>query len=216
VAYAGHDPAHELGDRDSNGLTLHRGFAMLRTGKGDRARMRLMRMMGDRATASAGAVIAHHQAPLGSVMREVRAAESRAKNLGGRDAFSLTVVKRSGGALYLTAKWGEPVALLADLLEWLARDGVSRRAVYNSLNWLKDLPQDDPAMVASLLTYQLQRQAQGDEAKAQAASLAERLAALVFNEEKRPKPGKDEKRLDWLANFMSVAEFLARETRSVD
>lgn len=211
VAYAGHDPAHEAEDRDRQGLTLHQGFALLRQG----SRTRLMRMMGHKATASAGAVIAHHQAPLGAVLRELRAAESRAKNQGGRDAFSITVVKRSGGALYLTAKWGEPTELLRALRNWLACDGVSRRAVYNSLDWLKDLPQDDEAMLASLLSYQLQRQAQGD-AKGQATDLAQRLAKLAFNDKLRPAPGAKEKRLDWLAHFMGVAEFLARETRSAD
>lgn len=215
VAYAGHDPAHEQGDRDRDGLTLHKGFAMLRTGQGDKRRLRLMRMMGDKATASAGAVIAHHQAPLGAVLRELRAAESRAKNAGGRDAFCITVVKRSGGALTVVAKWGEPVALLHELRRRLGRDGVSRRAVYNSLDWLKDLPQDDPAMLASLLSYQLQRQAQG-EAKALVPGLAQRLAALAFNDRLRPAPGPQEKRLDWLAHFMGVAEFLARATRSAD
>jgi len=209
VAYAGHDPAHVAEDRDRQGLTLHRGFALLR----EKDRLRLMRMMGERATASAGAVIAHHQAPLGAVLRELRAAESRAKNAGGRDAFCLTVVKRSGGALTVIAKWGEPVSLLGDLRDWLASEGVSRRAVYNSLDWLKDLPQDDEAMLASLLGYQLQRQAQGD-AKDLAPALAQRLAALAFNDALRPKPGPTEKRLNWLANFMGVAEFLARETRS--
>lgn len=211
VAYAGHDPAHEQGERERQGLTLHRGFAMLREGR----RLRLMRMMGDKATASAGAVIAHHQAPLGAVLRELRAAESRAKNLGGRDAFSITVVKRSGGALHLTAKWGEPVELLHALRQWLTSADVSRRAVYNSLDWMKDLPQDDPAMLCALLNYQLQRQAK-DVAKDQATALARRLADLAFNDMQRPRPGADERRLDWLANFMGVAEFLARETRSAN
>ena len=83
-------------------------------------RRSLMRMMGERATASCGAVIAHHQAPLAAVLCELRSAEKRAKNEGGRDAFSLTVIKRSGGALVLTAKWGEPVAVLNAVIEFLA------------------------------------------------------------------------------------------------
>ena len=51
------------------------------------------------------------------------------------------------------------MALLRDLCDFLKDDGVSRRAVYNSFEWLKDLPQDQPAMLASLLAYQLARQA---------------------------------------------------------
>lgn len=200
-AYSGHDPEHDAGDR--KGLVLQDGFALLH-GK-------LMRMMGTHATASAGAVIAHHQAPLGAVMRELRAAESRAKNAGGRNALSLTLIKRSGGALYFTAPWGEPVELLIDLRDFLAEEGVSRRAVYNSLVWLKDLPEPegDGAMLERLLAYQLSRQT---ERKAtldhhDVPGLARRLAALTLQHEPR------DKRLEWLRNTLSVAEFLAREGR---
>ena len=211
VAYAGHDPAHEVGDFDRDGLVLRQGFALLNRG----SQRRLMRMMGARATASAGAVVAHHQAPLGAVLRELRAAEARAKKAGGRDAFSLCIVKRSGGALTVTAKWGEPVALLGDLRLFLAADGVSRRAVYNSLDWVKDLPDNDPAMLASLLAYQLTRQVRGnDEAKHRAPQLARRLAQLSFDDGLRPAPVNGEHRLEWLTHFMSAAEFLARETRA--
>jgi CRISPR-associated protein Cmr2 len=156
---------------------------MLRQG----ARMRLMRMMGHKATASAGGVIAHHQAPLGAVLRELRAAESRAKNANG---WARCLQPHRGQALGRCAhrhrQVGRAGGLLDALRRWLGQDGVSRRAVYNSLDWMKDLPQDDPAMLASLLGYQLQRQAQGDEARAQAPELARRLAALAFDDALRP------------------------------
>ena len=200
-AYSGHDPAHE-GGRDPRGLTLHQGFAFL---KG-----RLLRMMGTQATASCGAVIAHHQAPLAAVRRELAAAEQRAKNEGGRDAFSITIIKRSGGTLRLTAKWGEPVALLQDLRQFLAHGDVSRRAAYHTLEWLDaqtlPTPEGDGAMLQSLLAYQFDRQAQGA-AKGQAAPLAQRLTELTL-----AQPAKV--RITWLRNFISVAEFLAREVRS--
>ena len=213
VAYAGHDPAHEAGDFSRDGLRLHKGFAFLRERQG--RRQRLMRMMGERATASAGAVVAHHQAPLGAVLRELRVAEARAKGAGGRNAFTLTVVKRSGGALTVTAKWGKPAELLEALRAFLASDGVSRRAVYNSLDWIKDLPDDSPQMLESLLAYQLARQVSGNEqARCAAPDLARRLAELTFDDRLRPRPGPGEKCLDWLTHFMGVAEFLARETRS--
>ena len=209
VAYAGHDPRHVDGDRQ--GLALKNGYALLdspRTGP------RLMRMMGERATASCGAVVAHHQAPLAAVMRELHAAEKRAKGEGGRDAFSLTIVKRSGGALCVTAKFGEPVTLLNDLRAFLAADGVSRRAVFNSLEWMKDLPQDQPAMLAALLAYQLDRQSnEAASKKHKAPELARRLAELAFDPKQRPDSDKP---LVWLQHFMSAAEFLARETRSRD
>ncbi|MCX9157914.1 type III-B CRISPR-associated protein Cas10/Cmr2 [Niveibacterium sp. 24ML] len=199
-AYSGTDPDHE-GGRDPLGLTLSKGFAILKDRK-------LMRMMGECATASCGAVIAHHQAPLAAVRRELEAAEKRAKNQGGRDAFSVTVIKRSGGALRLTAKWGEPVKLLIDTRDFLTGDGVSRRAVYNTLEWLTDLPEPEgnASMLESLLAYQLARQAPAERA-AHAATLAQRLTHLALEQEQ----GQG---LAWLGNFLSVAEFLARETRS--
>ncbi|QXP83822.1 type III-B CRISPR-associated protein Cas10/Cmr2 [Methylococcus sp. Mc7] len=205
-AYSGVDPEHEGGKH--HGLTLQKGFAALSVGEGKNQRIKsLLRMMGHTATASCGAVIAHHQAPLGAVLRELRATERRAKTEGGRDAFSITVIKRSGGALYLTEKWGEPVKLLGDLRDFLADEGTSRRAVYNSLEWLTDPPdpKGKPEMLESLLAFQLARQADSD-AKAQAPHLAVRLAKLASAQ---PKDG-----LKWLKDFLTVAEFLARETRA--
>jgi CRISPR-associated protein Cmr2 len=199
LAYAGHDPAHESGDRA--GLALRDGFALLGG--------RLLRMMGKEATASAGAVIAHHQAPLGAVLRELRAAEARAKGAGGRDAFSLTLMKRSGGTLQFTDKWGKATALLADLRAFLADPGVSRRAVYNSLEWLKDLPEPegDGAMVERLLAYQLARQTDTKATRDHhdVPGLARRLSEQAL---RQPKD-----RLGWLANCLGVAEFIAREGR---
>ena len=182
-------------------LVLNKGFAWLNG--------RLMRMMSPQATASTGAVIAHHQAPLGTVLQALRAAEKRAKNEGGRDAFSITVIKRSGGALTLTEKWGEPMNLLQALIGFLRTEGTSRNAVYNSLEWMRDLPEpsnaDTTAMLTSLLTYQFDRQSSGD-TKAVAPALAQRLAQLCATQKIQP--------LNWLANFLGVAEFLARETRT--
>jgi len=182
-------------------LHCKNGFAILHG--------RLMRMMGEHATASAGAIVAHHQAPLGTVLQELRAAEKRAKKEGGRNAFSLTIVKRSGGALYLTAQWGEPMSVLQQLIGFLRADGSSRNAIYNSLEWMRDLPEprtaDAQAMLEHLLTYQMQRQSRVAQHQ-QCHVLATRLAALCAQQKEKP--------LHWLANFMSVAEFLARETRA--
>jgi len=205
-AYSGDDPEHQ--DGVWQGLTLQKGFAAIKRG----GRLQVMRMMGATATASCGAVIAHHQAPLGAVMRELRAAEKRAKEQGGRDAFSITIIKRSGGALHLTEKWGEPTLLLNELRDFLAEPGVSRRAVYHTLEWLKEhelpVPDGDGAMLQTLLAYQLDRQTDkhADQAKAQVPDLAQRLTTLTLRQ--------PESRIPWLRNFLSVAEFLARETRA--
>lgn len=201
-AYSGEKPKEEI-----PGLALSNGFARIGN--------RLMRMMGEKATASTGAVIAHHLAPLSAVLRELRKAEKSAKNYndGERDAFSLTVIKRSGGALQLTAKWGEPVALLLALRDFLADEAVSRRAAYHSLQWLRDLPEPngDAEMLEKLLAYQFKRQAQKPALERHSPELlARRLAKLTVDPERK----SPQSRLAWLANFLSVAEFLARETRA--
>jgi CRISPR-associated protein Cmr2 len=213
-AYSGTLPEDENVDwgklRERGKLVCKNGFAYLNG--------RLMRMMGRHATASCGAVIAHHQAPLGAVLRELREAEKRAKSYRrpgkdgktfDRDAFHITVIKRSGGALHLSAEWGEPLTLLGDLRDFLANPAVSRRAVYNSLEWLTDLPEPegDALMLEKLLAYQFDRQAQKPaRERHDVPGLARRLTALAVAQ---PKD-----RLNWLQNFLTVAEFLARETRS--
>lgn len=234
-AYSGHDPAHEGGyGKDKGRLTLQQGFAMLNG--------RLMRMMGERATASCGAVIAHHQAPLSAVIRELHKAEKCAKNEGGRNAFSITVIKRSGGALRLTAKWGEKgkqseaAALLQELRRFLAHDDVSRRAAYHTLQWLdeRELPIPVPASECDNSVHletdadtAVRKPCKADAAMLQAL-LARQLAQQAQGAQKAQAPGlarrlvaltlkeDEDKRIAWLRNFIAVAEFLAREIRFAD
>ncbi len=207
AAYSGVKPGEigldrEGGDlgfvRQANGFVLHK--------------QRLLRVMGEKATASCGAVIAHHQAPLGAVLRALRKAEQRAKKEGGRDAFSITIVKRSGGDLYLTAQWGEPLRWLLKLRDFLAESSVSRRAVYNTALWLRDLPEPegDGEMVARLLAYQLERQCSRKATRDHydLPGLAQGLVTVALDSAETGQV------LGWLENFLSVAEFIARECRT--
>ncbi|MCX8017886.1 MAG: type III-B CRISPR-associated protein Cas10/Cmr2, partial [Rhodocyclaceae bacterium] len=173
---------------------------------------RVLRLMGDKATASAGLVIAHHQAPLGAVMRALRAAEKRAKSLPGKNAWSLAVLKRGGGALFVTAPWGEPLRLFEQLRAFLASDEVSRRAAYHVSTWLDDVPGHDRELVATLLGHQMARQARGPAAE-HAPRIARLLVELAFAEGDQRQRPIAEAPLPWLANFMMAAEFLARQSR---
>ncbi len=201
------DDTNREDHQHKKGLYCSNGYARLDD--------RLMRMMGEKATASCGAVIAHYQAPLGAVLRELRAAEQRAKKEGGRDAFSLTVIKRSGGVLRVTEKFSHlpsPLELLLQLCKFLAAPGVSRRAVYNSLLWLCDLPKNAaPEMLHSLLVQQFGRQIDKKLLSANAAdypNVTHLVQQLVQLATIKSAPH------EWLENFLCVAEFLARETRS--
>ncbi|MCS7182997.1 MAG: type III-B CRISPR-associated protein Cas10/Cmr2 [Thermoanaerobaculum sp.] len=76
---------------------INRGYVKIRE--------RLLRVLGGRMTASMGAVVAHHEAPLQAVLRRLRRAEQEAKN-NGRNSFSIALVKRGGGETTFTASWG--------------------------------------------------------------------------------------------------------------
>lgn len=183
----------------------------------------LYRVMGEKATASCGAVIAHHTAPLGQVLQTLRNAEKRAKN-SGRNAFAIDLLKRSGGAVKLTCPWfsnpddpesllDSPMGQLIRMSDVLGQTDMSRRAAYIAQDWLKQLPpkslfKQDPELYQSLLQksleYPLRRQNQG---VAQYYDLAKSLVELGMNI-------KHQQTTDFISHFIGIAEFLARESRS--
>lgn len=194
-----------------------------------RYKSRLYRMMGDKATASVGAVIAHHTTPLNSVLRSLREAERHAKNAGGRDAFAISVLKRAGGAIHLVCPWFVPAAekapiprtsmgVLIRLRESLAGDGMSRRASYLVQQWANQIPdaktlgdeEQYAALLATTLAYQFERQSKS-EVRMSNGDLGRELAALALATQGRNGRNRPD---EFLVDFLSVAEFLAREGRS--
>lgn len=130
---------------DLAGLRLRRGYVELNH--------RLLPMMGTQATASMGAVVAHHQAPLAGVLRALHAAEQRAKQHlnGGRNAFCLRLMKRGGGEVAITSRFWQTadappplqdsaLGLLLRFAQAMGESEMSRRAVYNTTEWLAGLP----------------------------------------------------------------------------
>jgi len=231
LAYSGGMPGQAGGTLFDHDLDLRRGFVQWRD--------RLYRVMGESATASAGAVIAHHMAPLGAVLRNLRAAEKDAKGKGGRNAFSIRVIKRSGGRLDLTLPWwlgdGKDTVSTMHALESLRQviaGDMSRRAAYHADEWVRRFPLFEESntlegLIARNLGYQFFRKSEKDdeqewrEKEAQArivASVAVREASRRIEKKraagKAVKPGE-------LANeayavvrgLLFTAEFLARETR---
>lgn len=204
-AYSGTKLEPKNGSRIKN---CNKGFILLRDKKNKENQ--LLRMLGTKATASCGAVVAHHKTPLSVVLRELRMAENQAKTEGNRDAYSITIAKRSGGALHLTDKWDSSFELLQNLCDFFSKSEVSRRVSYDSLAWLMDIPKNAPKrMIHNLLYYKfcahtnLKDPSIIDEIN----HLAEQLAAIVNH-------SKGEQRLDKLKKILSIAEFFAREVRS--
>ena len=183
---------------------------------------RLHLCMGPEASASMGAVIVHHQTPLTTALAELRSAEQRAKTKGQRNAVGLSILKRSGGAIRHTMRWTPPVedvcevSTLNAFSDALAREGGgSRRAAYNTANWLADLP--EPAVLGghpgitdyleSVLIYQFKRQGIGE------SDHASRLARLATVDARGTPLATAREIRDRLLGLTGVAEFLAREVR---
>jgi len=246
-AYAGLVPAGDedtiaalLGEANESPGRIGGGYVLLGGKNG-----RLLRMMGHKATASAGVVVAHHQTPLQAVIREARAAERRAKNEGGRNAFSISLMKRSGGTTRFTAGFGfggsratpeewkvktaktTPLGALFALRDTLATENVSRRAAYNILAWLPDIPPSPGGvlngeayteMLRRNVAWQLRRQGVGrgaDPPTDHAERLAEALMAAAVAEAERRKTEGRFTYTGYLEGMLTVAEFLAREGRKI-
>jgi CRISPR-associated protein Cmr2 len=212
AAYSGVGSTEGLpGNIDLKGLQLGKGFVNL---KG-----RLMLMMGSAATASIGAIVAHHQAPLSAVLRELRSAEKKSKD-HGRNAFCLRVMKRGGGEVNVTSRFWEKTSELISLAdtslglilrfaETLAQSDMSRRAVYNTTAWLADLPDRDgdmrdadwQNMVATNLAFQLDRQGG-------LRQHAREFVDLACRESQSADTAR------YLDNLLVTAEFFVREGRA--
>ena len=216
---------------DLAGLRLRRGYVELNR--------RLLPMMGTQATASMGAVVAHHQAPLAGVLRALHAAEQRAKQHlnGARNAFCLRLMKRGGGEVAITSRfWPTPEAppplqdsalgLLLRFAQAMGESEMSRRAVYNTTEWLAGLPSRRHAgeplgmndadwcdMVTRNLARQFDRQKGVQAHAAEFVQLGVQAHAAKFVQLAcaESQPADTAKTLE---NLLVCAEFFAREGRA--
>jgi len=238
LAYSGiaPSPTMKLGERigtlqtggsgSQRKLLLDKGFGLLNG--------RLMTLMGHKATASMGAVVAHHSAPLSMVLRELRAAESRAKNTTrgknkidgrgddvNRDAFCLRVLKRGGGEVNITSPWWptapdqqpdtsqSALALMKELATQLALTDFSRGAIYRAQMWFEGLTDDAADAKNSAwreqMTSSLAQQFSRQKGDAQVARRVVNFVCDVM------KPQHPRSAID---NFLVTSEFFAREARA--
>lgn len=196
----------------------------------DKKNRQLYRAMGEKATASCGAVIAHHMTPLNKVLIELRAAEKRAKN-AGRDSYSIAVMKRSGGTSYFTSKWfrrneknqykklqDSSIYILLQLAEYIADGTLSRRATYLIRDWIHKLPdqsffENDSStqvkeMIETNLVYQFKQQSKNRKTDNDLLKgLAKLMTECAFESHDR-KPNV------YIDELLIVSEFLARGNRA--
>lgn len=195
------------GDENEVDWITGSGFARTETG------FRLT--MGMTATASMGVAIAHHMQDLGQTLHAARAQEKRAKDVIGRNAFSIALMKRSGGHESFGAKWyvekdgSVHVDTLQCLIQW--RDAFSRgdvspkfAYVFREEAWaLSDLPQEAVAKEAHrLLDRHLSERLSKDEKEMLSLQLLDEGLLRLF------ESGVS---LDDLGKFLDLAVFLGRE-----
>jgi len=222
LAYSGLAPREKMdlgnsvgelrpGGQKQAGLLLKDGFGLLNG--------RLMTLMGHKATASMGAVVAHHTAPLSMVLRQLREAESRAKS-PERDRFCIRVLKRGGGEVSVTSPWWpvtadkQPVVelsalgLMKHLRNQLAFTDFSRGAIYRAQLWFEGLTDDAKDaqnkhwrdQMAGALAAQFSRQKGNPE-------VARELVDFVCNVVQPERPRTT------IENLLVTCEFFARESR---
>lgn len=109
------------------------------TGRGEHTRPSWpLLVMGPAATASVGIAIGHVRSPMQDTIQAARDAETAAKQLPGKGAFCLSVLKRSGEAAIVRAKWRSGVACVWEELGLGVHDQSSRFA-YRYLQLIRPL-----------------------------------------------------------------------------
>ncbi len=147
-----------------------------------------MLTMGPSATASIGVALAHHLQPLDLALQAVRRAERRAKQVYGRNAIAIEVLKRSGEELTVGMKWfregmqdavGELIAF-CKLLKEGKLSGKFPYAVHATARALGGvLEEAQKAELRRLLKRQAGESLNQQEKEHQAGEWSERLMNLV-------------------------------------
>jgi CRISPR/Cas system-associated protein Cas10 (large subunit of type III CRISPR-Cas system) len=122
------------------------------------------------ADVSCGIAVGHYNHPLQALVREAQKAEKRAKDVYGRSAFALSLMKRSGEIIHWGAKWDWAAIDLYDCFsDWSHQEVLSGRFPYALAELLKpyqlNAKQPPPAgfkdVVWAEFLHVLDRQSQG-------------------------------------------------------
>ena|SRR4028119_131478 len=184
--------------------------------------------MGCKSTASAGIAIAHRLSPLDITLQEVRNAEKAAKSKEGRNAFSITFLKRSGEQVGAGAKWTyadksiDTVEVLLKFQQKFADDSISSKFPYILQEEAETLSLlEIPGLYKAEIKRLLLRQQGGkklskEEREKLADELAKKLSNLIeqANKEKRAHTkdedkAKPQEKLKPFADLLTFTRFLA-------
>lgn len=170
------------------------------------------------ATGSCGITIAHWQQSLQMVLREAREAEKFAKNDLGRNAFAISVMKRSGEKVTCGAKFDPDftvIKLMKDFYSLLDKEIISSSFVYTFESELMRLTgesggKQDADMLMSLFTYFFLRKSEagsGDQKKEN----TEKINTWLRDAKEYITKSKDSyKALTELTELLKTVQFMRR------
>lgn len=92
--------------------------------------------------ASAGIAISHHTSPLSAALRAARTAQDKAKDVDGKNALCVSVLRRSGERLEMRSHWNE-AAYLKDMIKFFKDDTLSTKFPYEVAQAAYALPEAD-------------------------------------------------------------------------
>lgn len=157
-------------------------------------------------TASAGIVIAHHLAPLGTALQTARRAEGIAKALRDeKNALCVIALKRSGEPIEVCTAW-ESMSPFAKIVENFVNDNLASRLPYDLARSAYALPEADE-MFTSELRRLLKRHWQGakGERDEQAQNISLELGGWAKSFPEKPTTQ--------LAEWLALARFVAKGGR---
>ncbi|MDR4506856.1 MAG: type III-B CRISPR-associated protein Cas10/Cmr2 [Candidatus Brocadiaceae bacterium] len=165
--------------------------------------------MGTNATASMGVSIVHHSYDLSKALQEARDAEQKAKNNLGRNAFCISLNKRSGGTETFGTKWYyeedeyfEVIPVLENMISAFARDtGISPKFAYDFKTTLFGL--NSPDLPIEAITMEVERLAKRHAHK----DFKQKAVEIVSDIMRLKKNGVS---LESISSLLTIATFLAR------
>jgi len=168
-------------------------------------------------TFSAGITIAHYKIPLHFVLDWTDKSEKRAKNIDGKDAFTITVLKHSGEIIQSTLKWnnGDNAQILGDIIKKIESKEFSSNfiQVFNKeFSMLCDEKDGKTTLNDNLLKIEfirlLKRSAKKEWSKEKKKIESQELAETIFT-----LYNKDEKKLKDLISILEICDFVVRKTK---
>jgi len=192
---------------------------------------KIFTLLGSKATASCGVVIAHYKTPLLEVLKQAREMEKWAKDMPEKDAFAIAVLKHSGEIHKTRWKWQVEeekegaLSIAKEVLSCLREEIISPhfvrvlRSEFEPLLGRNKTNQSFPLIVVSdIIKTELKRTIRRSLKSGPSQSEKEKYFEKVYKLKKlseQPYLKMDAKDIDNFLSFLEILVFLKREMGSI-